>query len=65
MTDADARTADADQITAALRQLRLEHGNHPCYDAIEAAYEAQAQQVRQLAGALRAVEAVAADALLP
>jgi hypothetical protein len=63
MTDADARNADADRITAALRQLRLEHGDHPCYDAIEASAEAQTLLVRQLQGTLRAVVAVATDGL--
>jgi hypothetical protein len=63
MTDADARNADADCIADALRQLRLEHGDHPCYDAIEAAYEACSQEIRQLRGALRAVVAVANDAI--
>lgn len=63
MTDADARNADADHIVAALKQLRLEHGDHPCYDAIDIATGELVQQVRQLRGALRAVVAVAADGL--
>lgn len=58
-------------ILGALLQLRLEHGNHPCYDAIERSATARQEQllarieeVGQLRGALRAVVAVASDGLL-
>lgn len=74
MTDVDARDDEDAELVCirnALTQLRLEHGDHPCYaviedvvDAIEDVVNARTRTISQLRGALRAVHAVAADALL-
>ena len=64
-TDVDTRAQGdepGDAVTRALAQLRLEHGDHPCYDAIEGAVLANAVMVKQLRGALKAVAVIATDA---
>jgi hypothetical protein len=65
MTDARATDDNAELVCvrSALAQLRLEHGNHPCYDAIEDAIAASIRTISQLRGALRAVAVIADDVL--
>ena len=72
MNDVDARArkdepgTDADhldRILGALTQLRLEHGDHACYDTIEEAVVARTQTIQRLRGALKAVAVVAGDGL--
>lgn len=64
MTDATRDVPGSDDpVILALRQLRLEHGDHPCYDAIERAAIKRMLTIERLRGALKAVSVVAEDGL--
>lgn len=65
MTDARANEDNAELVCVrvALAQLRLEHGNHPCYAAIEDAVAASTRTISQLRGALKAVAVISTDVL--